>query len=88
MYKKNSRSSGLESVLESDIHYLNVLLLKRFITETGQIIPARVSGVSAKKQRLVTEAIKLARLGKGSLVCSLVTNDMKLAEQFVLGAHL
>ena len=34
----------------------------------------------------INEAIKLARLGKGSLVCSLVTNDMKLAEQFVLGA--
>ena len=34
----------------------------------------------------VNEAIKLARLGKGSLVCSLITNDMKLAEQFVLGA--
>ena len=34
----------------------------------------------------MNEAIKLARLGKGSLVCSLVTNDMKLAEQFVLGA--
>ena len=34
----------------------------------------------------VNEAIKLARLGKGSLVCSLVTNNMKLAEQFVLGA--
>ena len=34
----------------------------------------------------VNEAIKLARLGKGSLVCSLVTNDMKFAEQFVLGA--
>ncbi|MDC3230613.1 phenylacetic acid degradation bifunctional protein PaaZ, partial [Bacteroidota bacterium] len=34
----------------------------------------------------VNEAINLARLGKGSLVCSLVTNDMKLAEQFVLGA--
>ena len=36
--------------------------------------------------KVVNEAIKLARLGKGSLVCSLVTNDMKLAEQFVLGA--
>ena len=34
----------------------------------------------------MNEAIKLARLGKGSLVCSLVTNDMKLAKQFVLGA--
>jgi len=61
MYKKNSRSSGLENVIESDINYLNIHVLKRCITETGQIIPARVSGVSAKKQRLLTEAVKLAR---------------------------
>ncbi|MDC3258299.1 phenylacetic acid degradation bifunctional protein PaaZ [Flavobacteriales bacterium] len=32
------------------------------------------------------EAIKLAKMGKGSLVCSIITNDMKIAEQFVLGA--
>ena len=25
-------------------------------------------------------------MGKGSLVCSIITNDMKIAEQFVLGA--
>jgi oxepin-CoA hydrolase/3-oxo-5,6-dehydrosuberyl-CoA semialdehyde dehydrogenase len=34
----------------------------------------------------ITEAIELARMGKGSLVCSIITNDMKIAEQFVLGA--
>ena len=32
------------------------------------------------------EAIELAKMGKGSLVCSIITNDMKIAEQFVLGA--
>ena len=32
------------------------------------------------------EAIELAKMGKGSLVCSIVTNDMKIAEKFVLGA--
>ena len=34
----------------------------------------------------ISEAIELARMGKGSLVCSIITNDMKIAEQFVLGA--
>ena len=34
----------------------------------------------------IEEAIKLAKMGKGSLVCSIITNDMKIAEQFVLGA--
>jgi oxepin-CoA hydrolase/3-oxo-5,6-dehydrosuberyl-CoA semialdehyde dehydrogenase len=36
--------------------------------------------------KTIDEAIELARLGKGSLVCSIITNDMKIAEKFVLGA--
>ena len=36
--------------------------------------------------KTIEEAIELARMGKGSLVCSIITNDMKMAEQFVLGA--
>ena len=34
----------------------------------------------------ISEAIELARMGKGSLVCSIVTNNMKAAEEFVTGA--
>ena len=34
----------------------------------------------------INEAVDLARMGKGSLVCSIVTNDMKIAEEFVLGS--
>ena len=34
----------------------------------------------------IKDAITLAKMGKGSLVCSIVTNDMKIAEEFVLGA--
>ncbi len=34
----------------------------------------------------IDEAVELAKMGKGSLVCSIITNDMKIAEQFVLGA--
>ncbi|MEK9541203.1 MAG: 30S ribosomal protein S18, partial [Gammaproteobacteria bacterium] len=36
--------------------------LKKFITETGKIIPARMTGTSAKYQRQLTRAIKRARL--------------------------
>jgi small subunit ribosomal protein S18 len=35
--------------------------LKQFITETGKIMPARVTGVSASNQRKVTKSIKIAR---------------------------
>ena len=34
----------------------------------------------------IEEAVKLAKMGKGSLVCSIITNNMKIAEKFVLGA--
>ena len=36
--------------------------------------------------KTIDEAIELAKMGKGSLVCSIITNDMKIAEQFVLGS--
>lgn len=34
----------------------------------------------------LNQAIELANMGKGSLVCSIVTNDDKIAQEFVLGA--
>ncbi len=34
----------------------------------------------------ISEAIELANMGKGSLVCSIVTNDDKIAQEFVMGA--
>ena len=34
----------------------------------------------------IDEAIELAKMGKGSLVCSIITNDMRIAKEFVLGA--
>jgi small subunit ribosomal protein S18 len=43
------------------IDYKDVELLKDFITETGKIIPARLTGTSAKYQRQLTDAIKRAR---------------------------
>jgi len=36
--------------------------------------------------KTIEEAIELAKMGKGSLVCSIITGDDKIAKQFVLGA--
>ncbi|MDR1031739.1 MAG: 30S ribosomal protein S18 [Holosporales bacterium] len=43
------------------VDYKDAKTLQKFTTERGRIIPARVTGVSAKKQREVTLAIKRAR---------------------------
>ena len=41
--------------------YKDVELLKKFISERGKILPRRVTGTSAKYQRMLTTAIKRAR---------------------------
>ena len=43
------------------ITYKNSDLLAKFTTETGKILPRRVTGVSAKMHRRITRAIKRAR---------------------------
>ena len=43
------------------IDYKYVELLKKFISERGKILPRRVTGTSAKYQRMLTTAIKRAR---------------------------
>ncbi len=43
------------------IDYKDVNTLRRFVTEQGKILPRRVTGTSAKFQRLLTTAIKRAR---------------------------
>ena len=43
------------------IDYKDVQKLKRFITEKGKILPRRMSGVCAKHQRILAQAIKRAR---------------------------
>ena len=46
---------------KNNFNYKNVDLLKRYITETGKIIPARVSNITAAEQRKLTKAVKIAR---------------------------
>lgn len=41
--------------------YKDSATLRHFITERGKIVPRRISGLSARQQRQLTTAIKLAR---------------------------
>lgn len=56
--KKMSRSTS-EGAYAVD--YKDVAALKACITETGKIVPSRITGTSARHQRLLQRAIKRAR---------------------------
>jgi small subunit ribosomal protein S18 len=43
------------------IDYKDVRLLQGFVSERGKIVPSRITAVSAKKQRALSQAIKRAR---------------------------
>ncbi len=48
-----------EKVVEID--YKDLDTLKGYITETGKIVPSRITGTNAKYQRQLSTAIKRAR---------------------------
>lgn len=43
------------------IDYKNIRMLKKYISESGRILPSRVTSVSQNKQRELSKAIKRAR---------------------------
>ena len=45
----------------SQIDYKDLDTLKAYITETGKIVPSRITGTRAKYQRQLSTAIKRAR---------------------------
>jgi small subunit ribosomal protein S18 len=62
-FRKANRSMPRRRVdlnLEA-IDYKNPDLLKRFVTESGKILPRRVTGMSARLHRKITGEIKRAR---------------------------
>jgi len=43
------------------IDYKDIATLKNYITESGKIVPSRITGTSARFQRQLARAIKQAR---------------------------
>ncbi|NOQ63833.1 MAG: 30S ribosomal protein S18 [Methyloprofundus sp.] len=60
MRRKKHYNFGAEGEANA-IDYKNIELLGEFVTETGKIVPSRITGTSAKNQRQITTAIKRAR---------------------------
>lgn len=44
-----------------EIDYKDTAVLKNYVTESGKIVPSRITGTSAKYQRQLARAIKRAR---------------------------
>ncbi len=44
-----------------EIDYKDLATLKQYITETGKIVPSRITGTKARYQRQLATAIKRAR---------------------------
>ena len=59
---KFSRSCPLSTKDAPEINYKNIKLLKKYISESGRILPSRITSVSQNKQKKLSRAIKRARL--------------------------
>jgi len=44
-----------------EIDYKDIGLLKQYVSETGKIVPSRITGTKARYQRQLSTAIKRAR---------------------------
>lgn len=56
-----SRTCKFTAAGIEEVDYKDLDMLKQFITETGKIIPSRITGTKAKYQRQLSTAVKRAR---------------------------
>ena len=55
------RSCPLSVKRAPEIDYKNIKLLRKYISDTGKILPSRITSVSQNKQRKLSLAIKRAQ---------------------------
>lgn len=60
-FSRRGKSCYFSSRNVESVDYKDVELLKKFITESGKIVPSRITGTKARHQRSLSRAIKLAR---------------------------
>lgn len=60
-YKRKICKFTADKELAASLNYKNVELLSKFITNRGKILPRRITGTSAKWQRVLVREIKKAR---------------------------
>jgi small subunit ribosomal protein S18 len=60
-YFRRKKISRISTEGGHEIDYKDINLLKNYITETGKIVPSRITGTSARVQRQLAKAIMHAR---------------------------
>lgn len=60
-YNKTRKKYYNISEANLNIDYKDVDILKGFISESGSIVPSRITGVKARVQRVLVKSIKRAR---------------------------
>lgn len=60
-YFKRKKFCAFEAQESVEIDYKDVDMLKEYIMESGRIVPSRITGTSARYQRQLSRAIKVAR---------------------------
>lgn len=58
---KRKKFCAFRSEDSDQIDYKDTDLLKEYVMESGRIVPSRITGTSAKYQRQLARAVKLAR---------------------------
>ena len=59
-YKRRNYAKIAKDKIET-VDYKDIEFLKNFISETGKIIPSRITGIKCQYQRRLSRAIKYAR---------------------------
>ena len=60
-YNKTRKKYHKFSSSDINIDYKDLELLKGFISESGSIVPSRITGTKSRFQRLLAKSIKRAR---------------------------
>lgn len=58
---RRKKSCRFSSDGTTEIDFKDINLLKNYITETGKIVPSRITGTQTRFQRQLAKSIKLAR---------------------------
>ena len=60
-YFKRKRYCRFTAEGITEIDYKDITMLKNYVSESGKIVPSRISGTNARYQRQLSTAIKRAR---------------------------
>lgn len=60
-FNRRRKTCPFSSKNAPKIDYKDIRLLQRYVSERGKMVPSRITAVSAKKQRKLSQAIKRAR---------------------------